>query len=371
MKLLQLVPEIYKFDKSEEFMKYFDIGKGDLILTSESVYKSFLSKFNKGAKVLFHKKYGSGEPSDEMINAIIKDMGDETYKRVIAIGGGSVIDIAKLLSVKHTDNILDLFDCKIPIVKDKKLIIVPTTCGTGSEVTNISVAELKSRHTKKGLAEDELYADYAVLIPELVRNLPYKVFATSSIDALVHATESYVSPKATPLTEMFSIKAVQLILNGYISIIEKGKEYRSEIIEDFVLGSNYAGIAFGNAGCGPVHALSYPMGGNYHVPHGESNYLFFTEIFKTYCKKNPKGKIKNLNNILADILNCDSDNVYENLSRVLDNLLTRKPLRKYGMKEEEIEIFTDSVIEGQQRLLVNSYEPFSRQDIINTYKKLY
>ncbi len=267
-----------------------------------------------------------------MINAIISDIGDKKYKRIIALGGGTVIDIAKLLRLKYTKDSLDIFDGKVPLIKDKELIIVPTTCGTGSEVTDVSVAELKSRHTKKGIAGDQLYADYAVLIPEVVKGLPYKFFVTSSVDALIHASESYLSPKATPYTEMFSIDAIKLILNGYINILKKGQDYRTEIIEDFVLGSNYAGIAFGNAGCGAVHALSYPIGGNYHVPHGEANYIFFTEILKTYVKKNPNGKIKIFNNLLSDILNCNQENVCEELSKVLDKLLPRKPLKEYGMK---------------------------------------
>lgn len=371
MKLLQIVPEIYKFDSTKEFVEFFKVGKGDLILTNEFLYKPFLKKYNNGAYVVFQEKYGAGEPSDEMINKIIKDIGNTKYDRVIALGGGTVIDIAKLLRLKYTEDSLDLFDGKVPLIKDKKLIIVPTTCGTGSEVTNVSVAELKSKHTKKGIAGDQLYADYAVLIPEVVKGLPYKFFVTSSVDALIHASESYLSPKATPYTEMFSIEAIKLILNGYVDILKNGQDYRTEIIYDFVLGSNYAGIAFGNAGCAAVHALSYPIGGNYHVPHGEANYLFFTEIFKTYVKKNPQGKIKNLNNLLSSILHCDENNVYEDLTKVLDKLLPRKPLKEYGMKEEEIEIFTDEVIKGQQRLLVNSYEPFSRQDIMDTYKKLY
>ncbi|WP_058952906.1 4-hydroxybutyrate dehydrogenase [Clostridium tyrobutyricum] len=371
MKLLKIVPEIYKFDTTEEFANFFNIGKRDLILTNEFLYKPFLEKYADGADVIFQEKYGSGEPSDEMINKIIKDMGNKKYARILALGGGTVIDIAKLLSLKYTEDSLDLFEEKVPLIKDKELIIVPTTCGTGSEVTNVSVAELKSKHTKKGIASDELYADYAVLIPEVVKNLPYKFFVTSSVDALIHASESYLSPKATSYTEMFSIEAIRLILNGYIKILSKGQNYRTEIIDEFVLGSNYAGIAFGNAGCAAVHALSYPIGGNYHVPHGEANYIFFTEIFKTYARKNPQGKIKKLNNVLSDILHCNQENVYEDLSKVLDKLLPRKPLREYGMKEEEIEIFTDDVIKGQQRLLVNNYEPFSRQEIIDTYRKLY
>lgn len=371
MKLLQIVPEVYKFDSTKEFAEFFNVGKGDLILTNEFLYKPFLEKYIDGAYAVFQEKYGEGEPSDEMINKIIRNIGNKRYSRVIALGGGTVIDIAKLLRLRYTEDSLDLFEGKVPLVKDKKLIIVPTTCGTGSEVTNVSVAELKSKHTKKGIAGDQLYADYAVLIPEVVKGLPYKFFVTSSVDALIHASESYLSPKATSYTELFSIEAVKLILNGYIKILEKGQDYRTEIIDDFVMGSNYAGIAFGNAGCAAVHALSYPIGGNYHVPHGEANYLFFTEIFKTYVKKNPDGKIKKLNNLLAGILHCDQKNVYEDLSKVLDRLLPRKPLRKYGMKEKEIEIFTDEVIKGQQRLLVNNYEPLSREEIIDTYRNLY
>ena len=369
--MFRLVPDIYKFDTAEEFMKSFHIGKGDCIVTNEFLYKPFLEKYDEGADSIFQEKYGAGEPSDEMINAIIKDIGDKRYNRIIAVGGGTVIDISKVLSLKYTDDSLDLFDGKVPLVKDKELIIVPTTCGTGSEVTNVSVAELKSKHTKKGIASDELYASHAVLVPEMVKGLPYKFFVTSSVDALIHATESYVSPKANPYTKMFSVKAIELILNGYIKIVDRGESYRTEIIDDFVLGSNYAGIAFGNAGCGAVHALSYPIGGNYHVPHGEANYLFFTEIFKTYYKKNPDGNIRNINKMLINILGCDGNNVYDSLSGLLDKLLPRKKLREYGMKKEEIEIFTDQVIEGQQRLLVNNYEPLSREDIINIYRRLY
>lgn len=371
MKLLQLDTKIYKFDCCREFVDFFNIGEGDLILTNDFIYTPFMGSFNLKADVIFQEKYGLGEPSDEMINNIMKDMSDKTYKRIIAIGGGTVIDICKLLSLKQAKTVLDLFEKRVPIIKDKELIIVPTTCGTGSEVTNVSIAEIKEKHTKMGLAVDELYADYAVLLPDLVKGLPYKFFVTSSIDALIHAIESYVSAKSNPYTELFSVRAIELILKGYMTILEKGENYRTEIIDDFVIGSNYAGVAFGNAGVGAVHALSYPLGGTYHVPHGEANYQMFIAVFQTYFKKNPDGKIKKINKVLADILGCNTSNVYENLSSVLDKLLIKKPLREYGMKKEEIETFTDGVISGQQRLLVNNYVPLSREDILEIYKSLY
>jgi len=372
MKLFSLKSQIHKFDTAKEFAETFNIGEGDYVLSNEYIYNPFFGNLKLKAEIVFLEKFGVGEPSDEIIDAVLATIKGKIFKRIFAIGGGSVIDIAKLLVIKGENTALNIFEKKVSLIKDKELILVPTTAGTGSEVTNISIAEIKAKHTKMGLAIDELLADHAVLIPELVKGLPYKFFVASSIDALIHAIESYVSPKANPYTELFSVKAIELILKGYMQIIENGEEYRKEIIEDFVIGSNYAGIAFGNAGVGAVHALSYPLGGTYHVPHGEANYQMFVEVFKTYNKKSPNGKIKDVNKILADILNLSVENdMFVALAKVLDKLLVRKPLKEYGMKVEEIESFSDSVIVGQQRLLANNYVPLTRDEIRDIYKTLY
>lgn len=371
MNLFKVKTQICKFNNCKEFAEAFHIGQGDFILTSETTYKSFRSSLSLKADVMYKGNYGQGEPSDEMINLIMKDMVGKKYKRIIAIGGGSIIDIAKLLVIKDAKNTLELFEKRIPFIKNRELIIVPTTCGAGSEVSNISIAEIKEKNTKMGLAVDEFFPDYAVLIPELVKGLPYKFFITSSIDALIHAIESYVSPKSNRYTELFSVKAIEIIITGFIQILEKGQNYRTNIIEEFLVASNYAGIAFSNTGTGAVHALSYPLGGIYHVTHGEANYQMFVEVFKTYNKRNPQGKIKEVNQVIANLIGCDCTVIYESLTVILDKLLVRKPLREYGMKVEEIETFTDSVIAGQQRLLVNSYVPLSREEILAIYKNLY
>lgn len=371
MKLFQLKTEVCRFDSFQELVEFFNIGEGDLIFSSESVYKAFISHLNLTSDIILKGKYGQGEPTDEMVNSIMRDVEGKNYKRIIAVGGGAVIDIAKLLVIKGAKNTLDLFEKRMPFVKDKELIAVPTTCGAGSEVSNIAIVEVKEKNTKLGLAVNELFPDYAALIPELLKSMPYKFFVTSSIDALIHAIESYVSPKSNSYTELFSIKAIELVLNGYMEILIKGEDYRNEIIEEFLRASNYAGVAFSNTGTGAVHALSYPLSGTYHVTHGEANYQMFVEVLKTYDKKNPEGKIKDINRVLAATLHCESTAVYEELTTVLDKLLARKPLKDYGMKVEEIEKFTDSVIAGQQRLLVNSYVPLSRKDILNIYKNLY
>lgn len=372
MKALSIKPEIYKYSRFNDFTGEFKIGKDDLIFTKKSLYESFMKTLSLDCDFLFRDNFGKGEPSNELIDKIINSIDHNKYKRIIAVGGGSLVDIAKLLTLKNVNKSTDLFEKKIPIIKEKKLIIVPTTCGTGSEVTNISIAEIKEKKTKMGLAVDELYADYAVLIPELIKGLPYKFFVYSSIDALIHGVESFVSPKSNNYTEIFSINAIRLIINGYKKILQKGIEYRLEIIEDFLIASNYAGIAFGNAGTGAVHALSYPLGGNYHVPHGEANYQFFTEVFKVYNELKPQGKIEKLNSLFIKLLEIDDVlDLYDALDSLLGKLLKKKKLREYGMKTEEIELFTDSVIASQQRLLANNYVHFSRENILNIYRKLY
>lgn len=369
MKQLMIKPMLYQYDSCKDFALEFKIGKDDLILTNEFIYDPYFGALDLKAEVLYQERYGKGEPSDEMAEAIFADMKG-SYKRIIAIGGGTVIDLAKLFALKHVSPVLDLFDRKLEIVKDKELILVPTTCGTGSEVTNISILELKSRQSKMGLAVDEMYADKAVMIPELLRGLPYPFFATSSIDALIHAVESSVSPKATPYTKLFGYRAIEMILHGYQEIARKGQEARIPLLKDFLLASNYAGIAFGNAGVGAVHAMSYPFGGKYHVPHGEANYALFLGVFQRYLSISREGAIKELNQFMAGVLGCTILDVYDKLADLLEKILPLKGLREYGVTEEDIADFTTNVMEKQQRLTANNFVPLSADDISEIYRGL-
>lgn len=363
-------PTIQQCDTCKAFAEAYQLGAKDLILTNDFLYNPYFGPLNLSCPVLFQEKYGLGEPTDEMVEAIVRDMPKD-ITRIIAIGGGAVLDIAKILTLKHVSPILDLYDGKLPLEKGKELVLVPTTCGTGSEVTNISILALVSRGTKKGLAADGMYADQAVLIPELLHSLPFPVFAASSIDALIHAIESSLSPKANEFTKLFGYRAIEIILKGYMAIRDGGPDARLPLLPQFLLASNYAGIAFGNAGCAAVHALSYPLGAVYHVPHGESNYAMFTGVMQKYLSIKSDGAIAELNTFMAGILGCAPAAVYDTLESLLSNLLPKKALHEYGMKEAEIESFTDSVLENQQRLLQNNFVPLSRNDIFAIYRRLY
>lgn len=371
MKRFAVIPEIDLYDSCEEFCQEIGVGMGDLILTNEFIFEPYLAKHVKDATVVYVEKYGTGEPSDEMVEAIYADIKGCHYSRVFAIGGGTIIDVSKLFALETVSPVLDLYDKKIPAKKGKKLYILPTTCGTGSEVTNISILELKSRHTKLGLADPALFADRAVLIPELLKGLPFRFFATSSIDALIHAVESYLSPKASPFTRMYSVKAMEMILDGYQEIAENGEKARMARLADFHLASTYAGIAFGNAGCAAVHAMSYPLGARYHVPHGESNYAIFTGVLKTYKKLKPEGDIETLEAIFSRILDCDAPDVYEELEKLLNHLCQKKALHEYGVTEAELEEFTENVMTSQGRLMANNYTELDRDTVYRIYQELF
>ena len=370
MKQLMIKPAIYKYEKAGDFAEEFALGKGDLVITNEYIYEPYFGGLNLGCDVLFQEKYGAGEPSDDMAEAMYRDMKG-SHRRIIAIGGGTVIDISKLFALKNVSPVEDLYDGRLEIVKDKELVLVPTTCGTGSEVTNIAILALNKKGTKKGLAVDEMYADSAVLIPELLGGLPFKFFAASSIDALIHAVESSLSPKGNEMTRLFGYKAIEMILNGYKIIAEKGEEARIPLLSDFLTASNYAGIAFGNAGCAAVHALSYPLGAKYHVAHGESNYAMFTGVMKQYMEIKSDGEIDRLNRYIAAMLGCGTAEVYDKLEELLNHLLPKKALREYGVTVEDLEAFTGSVLENQGRLLANNFVPLDRKHIFNIYNELY
>ena len=359
------------YDTCQEFAKTVSITDDDLVLTNRYIWEPYFGELEYTPHLVFVEEYGTGEPSDEMVEAIVADCEAFSYQRVIAIGGGTIIDISKLFALRQISPVLDLYDHKVTAHKEKELLILPTTCGTGSEVTNISILELCSRHTKLGLADDALYEDQAVLVPELLKGLPFRFFATSSIDALIHSVESYLSPKASVFTEMYSLRAIEMILHGYQKIAKEGEQARMEILSDFALASTYAGIAFGNAGCAAVHAMSYPLGAIYHVPHGESNYAIFTGVLEAYSAQKPDGKIKSLNQYLATLLGANEENIYAELEKLLNQIIQKKALHEYGMKHEEIQDFTDNVMTKKGRLMANNYTTLTVEDVKQIYEKLY
>ena len=388
-------PQIERYADCAAFAEAVQFGKDDLVITNRYLYEPFFASLGIPSEVLFQEEFGAGEPTDVMIDSMAGVIEGMRYDRIIGIGGGTVMDVTKMFALKETSPVSDLCDGLIKAEKAHELILVPTTCGTGSEVTCLAAINLTKRGTKIGFGGPEMFADRAVLIPELISSLPYRVFATSSIDALVHAMESFTSPKASEFSQLYSRQAMRMILNGYMELTgwkkdeserscvkesDKDTDFNAEIMKrrlneplrrDFLLASTYAGVAFGNAGCAAVHAMSYPLGAKYHVPHGESNYVLLLAVYREYQKLEPDGKIHELNSCLGEILSCDEQEVYDRLELLLSDVLEHKPLSAYGATREDIEEFTRIVMTGQGRLMANNYTELQENDVKRIYESVF
>lgn len=356
----RVVPKITQFATWAEVVSSYAVGGSDLLITSRIIYDTFLGETPVGS-VIIVEDFGTGEPTEDMIMAIRAAAAKKPYDRVVAVGGGSVIDIGKLLATGGWDNCQLLFQKKQTATREKQLLILPTTCGTGSEVTNISVSAFPKLGTKIGLADDALFANDAVLCAELISTLPMKVFMHSSIDALIHAIESYLSPKANAITSLFSESAIKTFVAGYRAILAGGAESRKSLLGDFILASTEAGIAFSNAGCGLIHAMSYPIGGNYHLPHGASNYEVMMAALRYYEKKAPGGRFASLLALTGPL---------DELEALIDALAPRTPMSEYGMGAAEAHDFALDVEKNQQRLLANCYVPTSVAEMEAIYNAI-
>ncbi len=170
---------------------------------------------------------------------------------------------------------------------------------------------------------------------------------------------------------MFSVKAMEMFLEGFRRIALEGPDARIDYLGEFVDASLFAGIAFLKAGCATVHGMSFPLGGTYHVPHGESNYALFGKILEMYDEYEPVGELGKFKEIVARCLGCSKDDALRTLNVTLEKVLPLKPLHEYGFKEEDVKAFALSVDANQQRLITNSYRPWSIELSERVYKECF
>ncbi|MFT8484381.1 MAG: iron-containing alcohol dehydrogenase [Gluconobacter cerinus] len=215
----------------------------------------------------------SADPSETVLLECVDFAKKAEIDCVLGVGGGSSLDVAKLVAVllKGDQELSGIYG--IGNVKGDRtpLVLVPTTAGTGSEVTNISIITTGAT-TKMGVVAHQLYADIVLLDAQLTIGLPKIHTAATGIDAMVHAIEAYTSRhKKNPLSDALAREALRLLCGSLIKVCRDGEDQSAR--ENMLLGATLAGQAFANSPVGAVHALAYPLGGHYHVPHGISNAL--------------------------------------------------------------------------------------------------
>ncbi|MGI6098020.1 MAG: iron-containing alcohol dehydrogenase [Dethiobacteria bacterium] len=220
------------------------------------------------------------EPPIETVDKIAEEVKDNAYDLLVGLGGGSAMDVTKVVSILVTNGGSARDYTGSDKIKKPGLptIMLPTTAGTGSEVTKIAIFSFPEEEVKKGIVSPHLFATAAIVDPSLTYKLPPNLTAYTGMDAFIHAAESYISKNANKFTEGLSLIAIDLIAKNLRTAVSDGDN--AEARYNMSLGSLIAGIAFGNAGVGAVHAMAYPLGGQFHLPHGLANTLMLRYVME-------------------------------------------------------------------------------------------
>jgi alcohol dehydrogenase class IV len=304
------------------------------------------------------------DPPEAVVLQAVADARANETDLVIGLGGGSSMDVAKLIAVltggeqdlKSMYGIGNVKCSRLPLIQ------VPTTAGTGSEVTPISIVTTGAT-TKMGVVSPQLYADLAILDAELTVGLPPKVTAATGIDAMVHAIEAYTTKlKKNPLSDMLARQALMLLSRNIIPACENGKNL--EVRQAMLLGAMLAGQSFANAPCAAVHALAYPIGGIFHVPHGLSNSLVLPHVLR-FNAPNAASLYAELAAIVAPEVTGSDEARTQALIDQMDAIARRTgietQLRQVGVTEADLDRMADDAM-LQTRLLTNNPRDVTRAD---------
>lgn len=238
-------------------------------------------------------------PSVETVNAAMAIYRNSKAEAIIALGGGSPMDVAKAVGIlaAHGGEITQYEGSNLVPSKIVPVLAIPTTAGTGSETTAFAVITDKSRNYKFTVSSNELIPCYAVMDPELIMSLPAFVAASTGIDALVHAIEAYLSKVASPFTDAMAEKSMELIgKNIRRFVADRSNE---EAACSMMMASNFAGIAFSWARLGNVHAMAHPLGGFFNVPHGVANAILMPVVLE-YNALSDNGKYEKIYNLIKE-----------------------------------------------------------------------
>jgi alcohol dehydrogenase class IV len=293
---------------------------------------------------------------------------------IIGVGGGSVMDIAKLASVLSTDDytVKDLLEDPLLAKKQVASLMIPTTAGTGSEATPNSIVGVPEKNLKVGIVNGELIADHVILDSNMIKNLPKPIAAATGVDALAHAIECFTSKKANPISDTFALEALDLILNNIIEACTNPDALEAK--RNMLLGSFYAGVAITSSGTTAVHALSYPLGGKYHIAHGVSNAILLTPVMK-FNEPVIKGLLaKAYDRVVKETneelnVNEKSKYIIHLLESIVETLEIPTSLKAFNVPEEDLEGLVEAGMEVQ-RLLVNNMREVTPEDARKIYLEI-
>ena len=313
------------------------------------------------------------EPSYLQVEAVVDMVQGQECDLIIGLGGGSVMDAAKLASVLKGApyTIKDLLNDPTQAEKKVKTVMIPTTCGTGSEATCNAIVAIPEEKSKKGIVNDNMIPDYVILDAQMIAKLPKVIVAATGVDALAHVVECFTSKKATPFSDCYALEGAKLIFANIREAYNNPDNMDAK--NKMLIGAYYGGIAITGSGTTAVHALSYPLGGKFHIAHGVSNAILFAHVMK-FNKDACAERLA----VLCDAINPTyaEKTVEEKADYVIDQIadivkVTNIPtdLTQYGVTMDDLD-FLVTAGSQQQRLLVNNMKELSLDDIRNIYLKV-
>lgn len=356
-------------------------GENKVLIVADPVLES-IGLLDKIISPLRHKLYPYDlytdlipEPVLETGEKLVDFARKGDYSLVIGIGGGSALDMAKLAAVfSHNPgslkDYLNLTATKKIQQKGLPKILIPTTSGTGAEVTNISVLALE--HTKDVIIHDYLIADTAIVDPELTVTMPPKVTAATGADALTHAIEAFISINANPVSDGLALQAIRLIGSSLEQAVKNGSDKSARI--NMAYGSYLAGLSFFNAGVGAIHALAYPLGGQFHIPHGDSNAVLIPYVMN-YIRRSCSKKIAFILEALGENIQHMSDDeaskkCIDKLASLIKAIGIPQKLGGFNIPETAARSLAEDGIK-QKRLLSRCPMTLTEEDILQIYQSAF
>ena len=311
------------------------------------------------------------DPSKATLLAAVEAGRDAGVTSVVGVGGGSPMDVAKLAAylLGSGDDLDKIWGVEVAVGKRLPLVLVPTTAGTGSEATPISIITVEGG-TKLAVSARALTADVAILDPTLTTGLPRHVTAATGIDAMVHAIEAFTSARLkNPLSDALAKEALRLLASNLLTACNEPHDLAAR--SAMLLGAHLAGVAFSNAPVAGVHALAYPLGGLFHLPHGLSNALMLRPVLEHNAEA-----ARELYAELAPIVvpGCEREGSQARarvLFDALDGLAVASGLKlklsDHGIGAEHLNQLADEAMK-QTRLLMNNPCPIERADARRLYE---
>jgi alcohol dehydrogenase len=310
------------------------------------------------------------DPSLDVAFQAIDALRSSGAQVVIGLGGGSAIDIAKTaaLLADNSGKLNDYFGIDLVPKPGRRTIIIPTTAGTGSEVTPIVILSDEAEKLKKGIVSPYLIPSVALLDPVLTIGLPPQVTAATGMDALIHGVESFTSKNAYPMTDMLACRAIELIAANIRTAYANGQDLsaRGRMLE----GSLLAGMAFANAGVTAVHAFAYPIGAEFHIPHGVANSIMLAPVMEFNMLGNLK-KFAHMAALLGENTAGMSQRqmalaAVQALRTLSEDLQIPNHLSQFGVKQADIPMLAEGVMKVT-RLLANNPRVMTRKDAERIY----